>query len=279
MLKHLRVFRRLGVLCAVVTLLFFTIVPVALAQTRLAASTLIGPKKYYLALGDSLAFGYQPNFDFSHGYADDFFSNLKGHGTTTLADMGCPGETSSTFIKGGCSDAFLRKYPYVGAQLSAAVAYLKSHAGQVSPVTLDIGANDLLPDINLNACTANNTKFTSDLATLDKNLTGAILPQLRAAMTVNGKLTGDLVLMNYYDPYQNACSNSVSYIQKINTHLASDLGGSGLIVDVFKAFGGTATPNNNICSYTWMCSVFKDIHATRTGFGVIASAFESGVGY
>jgi lysophospholipase L1-like esterase len=278
MLKHLRDFRRLGVPFAVVTLLFFTIVPVALAQTRLAASTMIGPKKYYLALGDSLAFGYQPNFDFSYGYADDFFGNLKGHGTTTLADMGCPGETSSTFINGGCPDAFLRKYPYVGAQLSAAVSYLKSHAGQVNPVTLDIGANDLLPDVNLSNCTV-NTKFTSDLATLDKDLTGTILPQLRAAMTVNGKVTGDLVLMNNYDPYQNACPNSVSYIQKVNTHLASDLGGSGLIVNVFKAFGGTTTPNNNICSYTWMCSVFKDIHATRTGYGVLASAFESGVGY
>lgn len=279
MLKHLRVFRHLGVPFVVVTLLFLTVVPVALAQTRLAASTVIGPKKYYLALGDSLAFGYQPNFDFSHGYADDFFSNLKTHGTTTLADLSCPGETSNTFINGGCSDAFLRKYPYLGAQLSAAVSYLKSHAGQVSPVTLDIGANDLLPDVNLSNCTVNTTRFTSDLATLDNNLRGAILPQLRAAMTVNGKVTGDLVLMNYYDPYQNACPNSVSYIQKINTHLASDLGGSGLIVNVFTAFGGATTPNNNICSYTWMCSVFKDIHATRTGYGVLANAFESGTGY
>ncbi len=279
MLKHLRAFKRLEAPFVLVALLFLTTVPVALAQTHLVASTVIGPKKYYLALGDSLAFSYQPNFDFSHGYADDFFSNLKTHGTTTLANLGCPGETSSTFINGGCPDAFLRKYPYIGAQLSAAVSYLKSHAGQVSPVTLDIGANDLLPDVNLSSCKVNNTKFTADLATLDKNLTGTILPRLRAAMTVNGKVTGDLVLMNYYDPDQNACTNSVSYIQKINTHLASDLGGSGLIVDVFKAFGGPNTPNNNICADTWMCSVFKDIHATRTGYGVIASTFERGVGY
>ncbi len=254
-------------------------VPVTLAQTRVAASLAIGPKKYYLALGDSLAFGYQPNFDFSHGYADYFFSNLKSHGTTTLANMGCPGETSSTFINGGCPDAVLRKYPYTGAQLSAAVSYLKSHAGQVSPVTLDIGANDLLPDINLSTCTINTTKFNTDLATLDSNLKGTILPQLRAAMTVNGRISGDLVMMNYYDPYQNACSNTVPYIQSINSHLASDLSGSGIIVDVFSAFGGTKTPNPNTCSFTWMCSVFKNIHATRTGYSVIANRFESGTGY
>ena len=94
----------------------------------------------------------------------------------------------------------------------------------------------------------NTTKFNTDLATLDSNLTRTILPQLRAAMTVNGKVTGDLVLMDCYDPYQNACSNSVSYIQKINSHLTSDLGGSGLIVDVFTAFSGATTPNNTICS-------------------------------
>ncbi len=89
MLKHLRTFRRLGAPFVIAALLLLlTSVPVALAHTRLAASSVIGPKKYYLALGDSLAFGYQPNFDFSHGYVDDFFSNLKTHGTTTLANMG-----------------------------------------------------------------------------------------------------------------------------------------------------------------------------------------------
>ncbi len=89
MLKHLRTFRRLGAPIVIAALLFLlTSVPVALAHTRLSASSVIGPKKYYLALGDSLAFGYQPNFDFSHGYVDDFFSNLKTHGTTTLANMG-----------------------------------------------------------------------------------------------------------------------------------------------------------------------------------------------
>jgi len=34
---------------------------------------LIGPKQHYLALGDSLAFGYQPNQDYSHGYVPGLF--------------------------------------------------------------------------------------------------------------------------------------------------------------------------------------------------------------
>lgn len=265
-------------LLSLILFLFLTVAPAAFASSSSHRFTLVGPRKHYLALGDSLVFGFQPDLDFSHGYASDFYNNLQGHGTSALANMGCPGETSSTFINGGCPYSYLRKYPYIGAQLAAAVTYLKFYRGQVSPVTLDIGANDLLGDINTSTCAISST-FNSDLATLDTNLTQTILPQLTAAMTVKGHVTGDLVMMNYYDPYQNICPNTVPYIQTINQHLASDVSGYGIIVNVFKSFGGTTTPNPNICSYTWMCSVFKDIHATSKGYSVIASTFESGTGY
>ncbi|HLI06311.1 MAG TPA: hypothetical protein VKV40_07075 [Ktedonobacteraceae bacterium] len=263
---------------SLVLFLFLAFAPAALAAPSSYRLSFVGPKKYYLALGDSLAFGFQPDLNFSHGYVDDFYSNLKGHGVQSLANMGCPGETSSTFINGGCPYPYLRKYPYIGAQLNAAVLFLKLHPGQVSPVTLDIGANDMLSDITTSNCTV-SSKFDSDLATLDSNLTKTILPQLVAAMTVNGKVTGDLVMMNYYDPYQNICPHSVSYVQTIDQHLANDVSGYGTIVNVFTAFGGAATPNPNICTYTWMCSVFKDIHATTKGYSVIATTFENGTGY
>ena len=51
------------------------------------------------------------------------------------------------------------------------------------------------------------------------------------------------------------------------------------MADVFTAFGGPATPNPTICSYTWMCSFFHDIHATDRGYAVIAGAFEATTGY
>jgi len=264
------------IICAITC--FFVRIPTTFAATHVQTFSLVGPKKYYLALGDSLAFGYQPDLNFNQGYADDFFSNLKSHGVKNLANMGCPEEKSSTFINGGCPYAFMHKYFYLGAQLNAAVNYLHVHAGQVSPVTLDIGANDVMGDINISKCTA-SSNFETDLSHLDSNLTGTILPQLKAALTVRGKVTGDLVLMNYYDPYQNICPNSVSIIQTFNKHLASDIKGFGMIVDVFNAFGGQGTPNPNVCSYTWMCSISKNIHATSKGYGVIASTFESGTGY
>jgi hypothetical protein len=152
------------------------------------------------------------------------------------------------------------------------------NAGQVSPVTLDIGANDLLPDFNAKTCSVSSS-FNTDLQMVDNNLANTILPQLKAALTVKGQVTGDLVMMNYYDPYQNICPQDVPYIQTINQHLANDVNGFGTIVDVFSAFGGANTPNKHICSYTWMCSIFHDIHATTTGYKVIASTFEQGTGY
>ncbi len=259
--------------------LLFTAVPVVLASsTSLHSSSLLGPKKYYLALGDSLAFGYQPDLNFDDGYTNDFFTDLATHGARTVANLSCPGETSTTLINGKCPDAFLRKFPYVGSQLNAALAYLHVLRGQVSPVTLDIGVNDLLSDINKSNCTINVANFSAHLATLDANLTQTILPKLQAALTVNGIPAGDLVLMNYYDPYQDICPNTVPYVQLMNQHLADDASSVGArIADVFTAFGGAS--NSHICTYTWMCSVFKDIHARAKGYSVIASAFEDELAY
>ncbi len=255
--------------------LLFVLAPSAFAAPRSFA--LVGPKQYYLALGDSLAFGYQPDLNYDEGYANYFYANLQNHGVSHYANMGCPGETSNTLINGGCPYPFLRKFPYVGAQLNAALFYLSLLPGQVSPVTLDIGANDFLPDITLSSCSINVSKFQSDLATLDTNLRQTILPKLHAALTVNGKLTGDLLVMNYYDPYQNACPNTIPYVQMVNQHIANDISGYATLVDVFSAFGGATT--SHICSYTWECSFFHDVHATSTGYGVIAQAFERSAGY
>ncbi len=270
--------RRVGAPLVLAVVLVLLLVPSAFAASH-GRLTLVGPKNYYLAVGDSLAYGYQPDFNFNHGYADDFAGNLRNHGVKSYANMGCPGETSVTMINGGCPDSFLRKYPYTGAQLAAALKFLHNHAGQVSPVTLDIGANDVLPDINTSNCTINTTKFASDLATLDANLTQTILPELHNALVVNGQLTGDLVLMNYYDPYQNICPNTVPYVQEVNQHIATDASGFGLVVNVFGAFGGAGTPNKHICSYTWMCSIFTNIHPTNKGYSVIAATFVNSTGY
>ena len=152
------------------------------------------------------------------------------------------------------------------AKLDAA---LKSLGRSAEIVYVDDGSND------------GSLKILREIAALDSRVTGTILPQLVAALTnSSGVRTGDLVMMNYYDPYQNSCPNSLAYVQELNSHLAADAAQFNVpVANVFTAFGGATTPNPNTCNYTWMCSLFHDIHATDTGYGVIAGAFESRAGY
>ena len=272
MLKGAHIYQRLVVPGALVVLLLFAFAPAALAASNHSTQPNLstGLKQHYLAMGDSLAYGYQPTCKTTpciHGYVNDLFQALHKEGVKDFTNLGCPGETSSSLINGG-----ICPYTPFSSQLAAAVAYLQANAGKVSPVTLDIGANDVLSDTDPSTCTVNVNQFFADVATLDANLTGTILPALQKALTVNGRITGKIVMMNYYDPLQNLCPNSVKYSQTLNRHLAADVQGFGTIVNVFHAFGGPKTPNPNICTLTWMCAV-GDIHATNKGYRVIADTF------
>jgi len=269
------------------------------ARFEHAQTALVGPKAYYLALGDSLAFGYQPNLNWDDGYTRSFSRDLAPRAMRSYTDLACPGESTGTMISGGCPYALLHQSLYSGSQLQAAVNYLHQHAGQVSPVTLDIGVNDLIPDLNAAQC-AVNSKWQSDLAQLESNLKNVILPRLVAAMTVNGQITGDLILLNYYDPYQDTCPNTVETIQMLNQGLATSSGGRVTVVDIFNAFAAPAnalmapsvlpatsaaattpvpTPASTICAYTWMCGLFKDIHPNSAGYAAMARAIERTVHY
>src|SRR5204863_4874386 len=131
-----------------------------------------------------------------------------------------------------------------GPQLAAAVDFLRAHPGKVSPVSLDIGANDVMGDLDASTCAVSGS-WDIDLRTLDRNLTETTLPRLTTALTNRrGARTGDLVLMSYYDPWQNQCPQTLAYLQELNQHLAADAAAFGVpIADVFAAFGGAATPN------------------------------------
>lgn len=245
----------------------------------IALHSFIGPKKYYLALGDSLAFGYQPTNNTDFGYANDFFADLRHRGTTSLINMGCSGETTGSMIRGSCPK---RKYPYRGSQLQAAVNFIKQHRGQVSPVTLDIGINDEAGDVDDRTCQVNGSSFHRHLLRMDQNMSKVILRQLVDAMTVKGKMTGDLILLNYYEPFQNRCPNIVPDTQHINEHLAHDLDvtirKNATMIDIFNVFGGTRTPNQLLCRYTWACN-YGDVHANNLGYLVMARAMERRVRY
>ena len=235
---------------------------------------------YYMALGDSLSFGYQPNLDFTSGFADDIFNDLHKANVTAIVNYACAGETTTSMIQGGCPGRFAHHGSYSGPQLPAAVNFLKSadNYGRVSPITLEIGSNDVLPDWDPTTCSITaGADVDADLARMDANLTQTILPQLLSALGARKNANnGDLHLLNYYNPYAKACPDSAQFVHEVNDHLAADAAQFRIpVVDVYLAFGGDNDTASHICEFTWICSSVDDIHPTNKGYAVIAQAVET----
>ena len=111
------------------------------------------PKSYYLALGDSIGYGFQtskalaglPPEAFNTGYADLFAARLAQlRPRIATVNYSCPGESTTTFllpcIWKTSGHALHNDYP--GSQLAAALAFLAAHRSQVSPITLSLNGND-----------------------------------------------------------------------------------------------------------------------------------------
>jgi len=260
------------------------------APVGAGASNGLGGARYYLALGDSLAFGYQPvdRTDAGHhGYVDQLFAAQQAtYHDLSLVNLACPGETTTTMVSGGrCAI-----YPD-GSQLQQAVNFLKAHRGHVAFATIDIGGNDI--DGCATATGINATCIAAGFASTETNLP-AIMTALRAASPDT-----QWVGMNYYDPFLAAAlqgpsgvalaNQSVALLVSYNAELAQIYGGFGVpVADVATAFhsldttavasppaplpAGTPTNVVYICADTWMCAL-GDIHANATGYGLIADAF------
>ncbi len=244
-------------------------------------------KDYYLALGDSLAFGYQPidHTDALHqGYVDDLYAHLKaGDHKLTLDNLGCPGETTTTMLSGAIC----------GPQVDEAVRLLQEHGHHTRLVTIDIGANDILHCVPGTA--VNMACLEAALGTIATNLT-TIMAELRA---VAPKV--EIVGMTYYDPFlatwlngpagQAFAAQSVGLLALLNSTLSAAYEHAGArIADVAATFSTTdlTTQVNlpfvgtvplavaRICEWTWMCApVFgPDIHANVFGYAEIAGTFE-----
>lgn len=258
-------------------------VPQVFAETRPTTS-------YYLALGDSLAAGFQPDPTISRdeGYVGQVYEALKATRFQDLAleNLGCDGATTTTLLSGGGGCA----YPDGGSQLDAAEQFLRDHPGLVRLVTIDIGGNDI------NRCAAGGTIdqacAVAAVGTITANVT-QIMSRLRAAAP-GVRIVG----MTYYDPYlaawltgpagQAVAVQSVQLTTLLNENLAGVYSGPVVrVADVAAAFSTTdlTTPAPGvgtvplavarICEWTWMCVPGRapDIHPNSTGYQVIADTF------
>jgi lysophospholipase L1-like esterase len=257
------------------------------ANSRAMIADQTTPPEYYLALGDSLARGFQPGLgDTNMGYTDALYATLRvGHPSLQLVKLGCSGETTTTMISGGiCS------YPGTGSQLAAARAFLQAHGRQVRYVTLDIGANDV------DGCASSGTL---DLTCVRQGLTtiAGNLPRILATLRTAGGFRASWAAMTYYDPFlaawltgpagQATARESVQVVNVLNGLERFDYTIFGFrVADVSAAFhtqdfttqvtlpGFGLVPLNvaTICALTYMCTL-QNIHPTVTGYQVIAQTF------
>jgi lysophospholipase L1-like esterase len=244
--------RRFPRLCIGLVLLGVVgLLPGVVAVPASAASQSGNNSNNYLALGDSVPFGFnpllvQPGVD-PHvfvGYpelASDLFRPRK-----KLSNASCPGETSTSLITGrrpdnGCQFIGPLHVVYSGSQLDYAKSYIAANP-RTGLVTMMIGANDLFR--LLDRCTGSrNPNCVADgipglLTTLGGNLR-TIYSTLRQA-----GFHGDLVAVTYYaldfsDPA------GVAVITAVNKKLAG----------VTRSFGGEVAAG------------FEEFQAAASAFG------------
>jgi lysophospholipase L1-like esterase len=254
-----------------------------------------GPATYYLALGDSLSQGVQPDAagtstETAQGYPDLVYAQLRrGRPTLRLTQLGCPGETTKTMIQGG-----LCRYPG-GSQLAAAVAFLRAHQGQVLLITIDIGANDP-EECGSQSGLGKLASCVGQVPGAAANLT-TILTKVRAAAGPGVRIVG----MSYYLPALAEWRSgmlgravawsserlAVAYNDLLDHAYAQADAGVADVLGAFDTtnFGNPTTvpglgslPRNValICEWTWECAPpprGPNQHPNPAGYRVIASAF------
>jgi lysophospholipase L1-like esterase len=268
---------------------------VVAALALAAAGAAAGTQRYYLALGDSLAAGVQPDASGAsvptgQGYASDLYAlyRLRAPGLR-YENLACPGETTGTMLHGGIPYC---AYP-LGSQLAQAVTFLQTH--RVALVTLDIGANDV------DSCVG---AAGVDVACVGGGLAAASaeLPQILTALRAAAGPAVPIVAMSYYDPFlaawlqgpagQLLAQQSVQAATQFNQLLGGIYARFGVpVADVAGAFRttdstplplvGTPVDVAAVCALTWMCAPAPrgpNIHANAVGYGVVAATFARTIG-
>jgi lysophospholipase L1-like esterase len=212
-----------------------------------------GPGDVYLALGDSLAWGFQLDDRSVESYPALVHSELADVTAISFTSLAFPGETTNSFLNGQLTRA------------KATIAAARREGLRVSPITLNIGGNDLR-----NVERAGPERRAEAVATAQRNL-ARILDELRAAAP-----DADIAVMTYYNPYGGdpSVQNSEAYwVAQLNAAIIAEATQRGITVaDAFTPFeGGRA--------YTHTFILFGDVHANAAGHELMAEAFRDALGY
>jgi len=249
------------------------------------------PKDYVLVLGDSLAFGYQrPKFlmtqdpaAFNTGFADYFTARVRNTSpgkNAVLVNLGCPSESTTSFLAGPCAfHAIAGRHLHVdynGSQIGAAEDFLAAHRGQVGPILVAIGANDVFavsdPCGGLNtACFAE--LFTPLLAQLSANYT-QILGRLRRAAPDAG-----IIILGLYNPFALVDPTTNLVPERINQVIQQIAAQNRAhFANPFIPFNVATPQPQTLCALTLACN-YRDIHPSDAGYEVVADLMWEVAGY
>jgi lysophospholipase L1-like esterase len=256
------------------------------------------PGSQYLALGDSVTFGYMekqvvpaPNYSDPasfHGYPEQLAAQLR----LKVGNAACPGETSSSLIdpaapSNGCennpkgtSDNYRTQHPlhvsYKGSQLAYALSYLHSHRN-VRLVSLMIGANDFFrcEETTKDFC-QNSAEETPVATTLIKNI-----HTILSAIRNKAHYRRQILIVNYYSlDYSSALINRNS--QLLNQ--VQDTGAKPFHVKFADGYGefaaAAAHSGGHSCAaglLTQLSTGGCGVHPSYSGQALLAQAVEKAI--
>jgi hypothetical protein len=230
-------------------------------------------ERYLLALGDSISFGFQgpkvtdpPNpAAFDTGYVDVLAARDR---SVDVVNYSCPGETTTTFIGGGCpwrQSGFALHDEYRGSQLVAAVGYLLAHRKNAGTVTVAIWGNDILA-LRI-ACGGDlgcvSQRAPAEIAAFARRL-GTILWALRAAAP-----SADIVVLAAFHAFPPPTPEIDALYRALNTAVADTAATVRAdVADARPVFNppDDATRATALCVYTLVCATNgADAHPSDAG--------------
>ena len=255
----------------------------AVALALVATPALAAESPTYLALGDSVPFGYSPLIAPSDvhafvGYPED----LAGLRDVGVRNAACPGETTGSLISISAPDNGCQAFRsvgdlhvnYHGSQLSYALAYLRAHQ-HTSLVTMTIGANDffLLQKACNNVVPCIVGGLPALFASIQANL-AAIYGAIRATGYQGRIVALTYYLINYNDQV------AVLVISSLNAVVAGVTQAfGGRVADGFGAFGAIAlSKGGDSCAAGLLIKLADgtcNIHPSALGAQVLANAVQA----
>lgn len=242
------------------------------------------PKGYYLALGDSIPHGHMfvDGVPTRTSYVYRLGERLRAiRPDLTVVNFGCSGESTATFLHGGCPMAVLGlplQDPFEGPQLDAAVAFLHQHPGDVSPITITLGGGDLRE--LLQACNYDfaciGPRVPAAIATFTANL-AAILDRLRAEAP-----DAEIIVTGMWNSSTDGFDVGDPLIMQTNRAMATVVAGQrARFADPFPVFnpqGDPAAELAAICHLTLLCTD-GDTHPSAAGHEALAGLVFAASGY